>query len=398
MPRQAKQDEQPIPSEAELIDRARALQSALIARSASTDAARCLPVETIGDFHRAGFFNILKPPRHGGYGMSPLSLSKVVMEVGRADMCAAWIVFVLGLHPYGVALMDPRAGEEIWGQNPDALIASSIAPFGQVVQVPGGFEVSGVWRFSSGIDHANWLMLAGMADVAGRPGKDYRLCLVPRSSVTIDQSSWHSMGLCGTGSKDFTVEKSFVPDHMSYSMLDAVAMVGQDKLPKNYRYPFWLVFNAVLSAAIIGGAMGGLDEARRQLLPRVGTRDAKPLAEDPFVRARLGCADVLIRGMVARHEAMFARMAGQIEAGIPLAVDERLAYMAEISQCGTDAVDAMLAIFKTVGARGLALQNRMQAILRNVLSGSNHVAMQLDPALHVLGSSLLGASDIKTVC
>ena len=55
-----------------------------------------------------------------------------------------------------------RAQDEVWGANPDALIASGIAfPQGRARKVDGGFSLSGhYWNFSSGVDPSEWNMLA----------------------------------------------------------------------------------------------------------------------------------------------------------------------------------------------------------------------------------------------
>ena len=379
------------PTEAELIDLATAMGPALRSRAKACEAARRMSSETISNFRNAGFFRILQPVQHGGYGMSPLSLCRVVIEVGRADMSAAWVLFVLALHPFELGLMDPRAAEEVWGNDPDALLASSIAPFGAVRQVEGGFEVNGKWRFSSGIEHSKWVGVAGMVALQGEEQKDYRMCLLPTQDVMVDQDSWHTFGLAGTGSKDLEINRVFVPHHMSYSLLDGHRMTGQDKLAPNLRYPFWVVFNAVLGAAVIGGAIGGVDEAIRQMATRVNTANQKPAAEDPFTRSRIARASILVQTCIARYEAMFGHMSALIGTNLPIPISDRVRYMTEITQCGADCVEATLTVYKATGARGLLLDNNMQAILRNVLAGSNHVAMQLDPALHSYGAALMGA-------
>ena len=72
---------------------------------------------------------------------------------------------------------------------------------------PDGFLVSGHWRYSSGCDYADWLiifMATGMY-------------LLPRSDFTIEDD-WYVMGLRGTGSKAIIVDKAFVPSHRMVPM------------------------------------------------------------------------------------------------------------------------------------------------------------------------------------
>src|SRR2546428_9527100 len=84
-----------------------------------------------------------------------------------------------------LSLYDERAQEELWGKNPDALIASGIAyPQGRGRRVDGGFVISGFWNFSSGVDAADWNMLAVTVRDGGRV-VDHRLCLLPRGDQEI---------------------------------------------------------------------------------------------------------------------------------------------------------------------------------------------------------------------
>ena len=58
-------------------------------------------------------------------------------------------------------MFDERAQAEVWGANPQALIAAALAyPQGQGRRVDGGFIVNGRWNFSSSSDVAEWNMLA----------------------------------------------------------------------------------------------------------------------------------------------------------------------------------------------------------------------------------------------
>ena len=99
------------------------------------------------------------------------------------------------------------------------LIASSIAlAAGRGRKVDGGFVVSGRWPFSSGVDNAQWNMLA--VTVYGDDGKtpvDWRLCLVPEQDYAIIDT-WYAMGMVGTGSKDIEVQEVFVPERRALAL------------------------------------------------------------------------------------------------------------------------------------------------------------------------------------
>src|SRR5689334_19786934 len=62
-------DKAAIPTQAEIIARARALIPTLAARAAQGERERRIPKETIADMQAAGLFRVLQPKRWGGYEM-----------------------------------------------------------------------------------------------------------------------------------------------------------------------------------------------------------------------------------------------------------------------------------------------------------------------------------------
>src|SRR5690349_3613758 len=95
-----------IPSPATLVERARALIPALRQRSDRGEAERRIPPETIEDFRQAGFFNIVKPIRWGGYEHDPQVFFDVQMAVAEGDMSSAWVLGVLAVHNFQLGLFD----------------------------------------------------------------------------------------------------------------------------------------------------------------------------------------------------------------------------------------------------------------------------------------------------
>ncbi len=59
-------------------------------------------------------------------------------------------------------------------------MSSSYAPTGRARLTEGGHKLSGRWSFSSGCDHASWVLLGGI--VTGDDGNpvDFRTFLLPR--------------------------------------------------------------------------------------------------------------------------------------------------------------------------------------------------------------------------
>jgi len=115
-------------------------------------------------------------------------------ELARGCPSTAWNFGNLQVHHWMLAMYEERAQEEVWGANPEALIASGIAfPQGRGKKTEGGYVIGGKWNFSSCSNIAEWNMLA----VTVRDGDravDYRMCLLHKSQYEVIDD-WQVLGM-----------------------------------------------------------------------------------------------------------------------------------------------------------------------------------------------------------
>ncbi len=143
------------PSAEEIMARARALVPVLRERAAETETLRRLPDASHRAFVEAGFYKILQPRRYGGYELDFGAQTELGVELGRGCGSSAWVATVLCCHAWLLGMFAPAAQDDVWGQDQDAVIASSFFPVApKAERVAGGWRVSGRWRFSSGVDPA----------------------------------------------------------------------------------------------------------------------------------------------------------------------------------------------------------------------------------------------------
>jgi len=163
------------------IDRVRSLLPALRERAPRAEQLRRLPDETFADFQEAGLFRALQPKRYGGYELDPGTLYQAVMEVGTVCGSSAWILGVIGVHNWHLAIFPAQAQEDVWGADTSLQLSTSLAPTGTVGRVDGGYRLQGRWSFSSGCDFCQWAVLGGIVP-PGDSGQapDARVFLVPR--------------------------------------------------------------------------------------------------------------------------------------------------------------------------------------------------------------------------
>ena len=156
---------------AELVAKARALQPVLAERLAEADRLRRVADTTIADFQAAGFFRILQPSRWGGLEHDPQVFFEVQQTIGAACASSAWVLGVLGVHAWQLALFPEAAQREVWGADTSTLISSSYAPTGTIERAQNGFQIRGRWSFSSGCDHGQWAFLGGLVPPVAEIGR-----------------------------------------------------------------------------------------------------------------------------------------------------------------------------------------------------------------------------------
>jgi 3-hydroxy-9,10-secoandrosta-1,3,5(10)-triene-9,17-dione monooxygenase len=377
----------------EYLGRVRALLPALRERAAHAEQLRRLPDETFADFQEAGLFRALQPERYGGYELDPGVFYQAAMEVGTVCGSSAWILGVIGVHNWHLAIFPPRAQEDVWGEDTGIQLSTSLAPTGRVERVAGGFRISGRWSFSSGCDFCQWAVLGGIAPPLKKDQPpDARVFLVPRGDYVIDDN-WHVMGLCATGSKDIVVDDAFVPEYRTHSYLDAFQLkhpgTAINEAPL-YRLPFGLVFANGITAPAIGVALGALEAFRDQSLKRINLRDQSRVAEDPFTQYRLAEAAAAIGAARDRVLGNFAEMMRLARAGEEIPLASRARYKWDAGKAIDWSVTAVDKLFEASGGRGIFLNNPIQRAWRDVHAMRAHAGNNPERAAFVFARSEFG--------
>ena len=146
----------------EYLARVRSLLPSLRARTLHAERLRRLPDETFKDFQEAGLFRCLQPKRYEGYELDPGTFYRGVMDVGAVCGSSGWILAVIGVHNWHLALFPLQAQEDVWGTDTSVQVSTGLLPSGIVERVEGGFRLRGRWSFSSGCDYCHWAVVGGV--------------------------------------------------------------------------------------------------------------------------------------------------------------------------------------------------------------------------------------------
>ncbi|HVG49994.1 MAG TPA: acyl-CoA dehydrogenase family protein, partial [Xanthobacteraceae bacterium] len=361
------------PDAAALYAAARALVPALRARSAKTDADRRVPAETIADFQDAGFFRVLQPRKFGGLQMEFSVFANLVRELSHGCASSAWVYAVMGELGWVMAMFPQEGQTEVWGKDPSSIGCAAIDPSGHAGEAPGGFSLSGRWRFVSGSDHAQWVVLTAPCGATN----EVRQLLVRRDTLqTIDD--WHVMGLSGTGSRTLVADKVLVPSHRTITqsgMLDGTAEGSRVHDYAVCRTPRRYLTAYSLSPVIVGLAERALAIVMESVQKKLAT---DPLADVGQIQLRVAeaTADVeTARALCDRHLDEADR---RLRAGdkISDADIQKARFMAShMVRIARGAIDKLCALS---GSGWIFDDHALNVVFRDSVAGATHRAMNFD--------------------
>jgi 3-hydroxy-9,10-secoandrosta-1,3,5(10)-triene-9,17-dione monooxygenase len=365
----------------EAMRRAQDLVPVLGARAASAEVARQMEPATLADLHRTGLFRFHQPKRWGGMELPFVAIFDIPAAIGRGCASTAWNVGNLAIHHWLLGLYDPRAQEEVWGDDPDALIASGIAyPQGRGRRVDGGFVISGFWNFSSGVDVCGWNMLA----VIVRDGDkvvDHRMCLVPRGDYEI-VDDWQVLGMRGTGSKSVRATEIFVPEHRALCMYLARgggdfpgAAVNPNPL---YRVALTGLSSHCLAGAGVGTAEAALEMTIEAIKERSTNYTALRMRDFQAVQLRVARAGAMIdaaRGLIRADCVEGQQIA---EAGAVPSIDDKLRWRRNVAWAMEQLTEAVDSLHALAGANGIYDRYPIQRLFRDQHALSAHIGFSFD--------------------
>ena len=385
------------PDRATLVARAKAMIPTLKARAAQAEADRKVPDETIQEFQDAGFFDILKPKRWGGFEMEPQAFYEVQIAIAEGCMSSAWVLGVVGVHPLQLGLFPLQAQEDVWSKNPRTLVSSSYQPVGKVEKADGGYYLSGQWGFSSGCAHCEWVFLGSLIFSESGP-PEYRTFLLPRSDYQI-LDTWDTFGLKGTGSHDVKVDRAFVPEHRTHKAMDGFNCrnPGQEANPGEiFKLPWAAVFTRAVSTASIGATQDVLNQFIEIAKTKVSTNTGMATKGDPFALSAAANASAELASMKNTLFKIFDDMMAAVRAGKEIPLADRVFYKYQASRVARRCADMADEMLLLSGARGIFHENPIVRTWLDLKAGRSHIANNSNLAGLTLGGSYLGAPVMDT--
>lgn len=380
-------------------DRARDLLPMLREYEPRNEAQRSVHPDVVAAMRAAGLFRILQPSRLGGAELDLRAMHAVVGTLSTASPSAGWILMVLLAHTWILGMFDERVQDEIAGDDPDTLVAGSLAPAGSARPVLGGWRVTGRFPFASGCDHALWNLMGVKVAAGDRALPAAIHVLAPVRDYAINDN-WRAMGLRGTGSKELVLDDVFVPDHR---VMPTATLYGSES-EWGRRHPSWLHMMPVrpglayhVSAPVLAIAKTFhaefVDVTRMRNDKYTGSRKA----DSPGLQFRVAESELDLRAaelILDRVADGFDRLA--TDRRLPSTeefVDLRYSVAYAVERCRV-AVDRL---FAAAGANAAYDVSPLQALFRDLGVAAHHGTVDYDVNAEQFGRVRLGLDPTRSI-
>jgi len=376
---------------AALIEAAEKLAPLLRAKAREAELARRPLDEVIDAVRETGLFSLMVPRCYGGHEADLDALFEVTLTLSRADASMGWLVAFYIEHNFWFCGFPETFQSEIFADRSYVLAPGSLnTSGGSATKVEGGYRLSGLWQWGTGIVQADWVMAGALVQEADALPAPLFFALPRQDVEAVD--TWHVAGMCGTGSWDIRIDDVFVPESRVVSMVDlmgASAEGSQIHAGKLYRTPLLPILGFAAGLPLLGAAQMALDEYRSQTKAKIAANQTPAGGAirnegKPSVVARaalsIDAAELLFRDVLADV------MAQRNEASI----ETRSTWMARMAHAVFTCREAVQDICSVTGASGSRLDNPIQRALRDITAGSNHVIFDRESRYADYGRLLLG--------
>jgi alkylation response protein AidB-like acyl-CoA dehydrogenase len=371
----------------DLVIRAEALIPFLRRNANDADRRGEFSPEAILQLREAGFFRILQPAQFGGFGQNPSTLWKVTRQLGRGCGSTAFIISQLAVHCWVVGMFKPIAQREVFKDDGDAIVSNLSVGVRREMKgalTQDGYIVSGVWDYASGIDFADWVIVAVSVPTADGD-KEERIALVPQQEFAVEQNSWTMVGARATGSKRVALSNIFIPVYRTVAWADV----------ESGTYPGLEVNEGGLYQRTSGGSLLVLSSAAPVVAVACALIDHFVEETTRRKSAQQWLAIELGRSASRIHmaHALLLHDADEIyEAGIKrrdLSLETQARHRADAAMIARTALDSADNLVEALGGSVFRAGHPIERLFRDIHTMATHHRVQPEPACELYGKVLL---------
>ena len=370
-----------------LIDSALSLLPEIQGMADEIDDARRLPDRLVDRLTAAGFFRMMVDRELGGLEADPLTAAQVVETLSKVSPSVGWVVMIVASTNFWAARTLPDAAvREVFTPGAAVNVTGNLVPHGRAVKANGGWRVSGQWPLGSGCHHAHWAASGGwLHDEQGPITEDgipaWRVFYTPIDDCRI-LDTWHSTGLRGTGSHDYTMDDVFVPER-----LVTPHPLRAPSLRPSRHYAYSAVVIGSMASVALGAARGAIDSLIEIFGGKLELPSSRPASSIFDKQSDLGAAEALVGSARAYLHDILSQVWDRIIAGEPLTSELRARFRLACTNAATASVAAADLVYRAGGTDSIYTSSPVERFFRDAHTVAAHVAMR--PSTLADGGALL---------
>lgn len=372
------------------VSAARGLIPLLASHAEGAERERRASSAVIQALRDAGLMKMMFARRAGGVGHKLITHVETVATLARGCPGSAWAFGLLSGVTGSASAMPPVIRERVF-KTGDELVISVAGQIGTARPAEGGYTVDGSWGYASGCLHADWALNGiRILDDSGQQ-VDAGFAFLPLAGPDVSiQDTWHTAGLCASGSNTVVARNAFVPTPLvlRFSALRG-ARPAAEMEPRD-RWPVEPLFPLGVLSPMLGAADAMLEIVKTNLpqRPTIGWKYANQADSQTFV-GQVGEAALEIDSawLHVRRAVGMIDVAAQSQ---PLSGYEKARIQADCSYAMRQLRRAGERLMEIAGPGAFASSSPLQRLWRDLSVGSRHTALNAMLSAELYGRALLG--------
>jgi len=388
---------EPSGAAAEALAAAQTLTPWLRTQAARIEHDNRIPDDVVARLDGAGILRLSMPRRHGGLGLAPADSWRAIMAIASGCSSCGWVTGLGAANVLMLGGFPDQAQADVFGCGRPTVVPMLTGGVGLGIQVQrvadGGIQLSGRWRYASGIDVASWVGL--LVPVPDRDGgaPEPHVVLVPQDAFAIDHESWRVLGMRGTGSKTVSLAHVKIPVHrmMRWADLQAGHVHPDSGNPEPvWRFPLNTIFAMSVLAPVLGVAQAVAETYVEVLTTRMRSATKERQIEDKA--SQIEAASMMATVATLQHQliADSQDVLDRLQTGRAFPAIDRAAMRMRIATAGRQVLTAAQRVFTSIGGSLLVQGTPMERLFRDLHAMSSHFLLQPEPIGEAYGRLLLG--------
>ena len=358
-----------------LLDKVKEITPIIREHAGEAEEARRLSHPVVEAMTKAGLYRMSRPKAFGGLELDPVTIFRVIEDIARHDSAPAWNLQISTAINSSLAWLPDEGAGEIMDGHPDVIFAGAWHPPGQATPVEGGYRLTGQWPYCSGINECTWFVPAAfimdgdgpLLNDQGVPIQHWMWTPVEKVMIL---DTWHTMGMCATGSHDVAVSELFIPEHHTAPIvpLECPGKAYQGPL---YRLTIWPGIG-ILAPPALGIARAAIDDLLETARRKTPAYTGSTLRERQVVQRQVAEAEATLGAGRAFLYETFRESWEAVLGGEEIDLEWKMKMQLAATHSILAASKAVDLVHAVAGGSGIRNEYRYQRYFRDVHTITQH--------------------------